>query len=229
MVEMEKLAPLAREHNLHIIEDACQSIGATRREIHPGSLGDTACISFYPSKNLAGFGDGGLVLCRDEDLAQKIRYLRVHGQDRQYIHTMIGGNFRLDALQALVLDIKLKHLDRWAARRREHAALYDRLLQPPVVTPRLAPGNTSVYNQYVIRAPRRDELKEYLTQKGIGWAIYYPVPLHLQDCFAYLGGKPGDCPVAETACREVLALPVFPELTDEQITTVAQTINAFYH
>lgn len=228
MAPMAPIMDLARRHHLHVIEDACQSIGSLQHGKMPGELGTVACLSFYPTKNLAGPGDSGLILCQDADLAQRCRLLRVHGQEQIYYHRLVGGNFRIDALQAVVLDIKLKYLDGWAAQRQSHAALYDQLLKPPVQTPIIAPGNVSVYNQYVIRAPRRDELQPFLKQKDIGTGVYYPVPLHLQKCFAYLGGKPGDCPVAEKACQDVLALPVYPELTDEQITYVAQSINQFY-
>ena len=224
---MNEILEIAEKHNLAVIEDACQSIGSEQDGRRPGELSGCACISFYPSKNLAGFGDGGMILCQDEEFAQKCRYLRMHGEDKRYYHSMIGGNFRLDSLQGLVLDIKLKYLDGWAAKRQAHAAIYDKMLTT-VKTPKIVDGNVSVYNQYVIRAERRDELQQYLADKEIGSAIYYPVPLHLQECFAYLGGQPGDLPVAEQACKEVLALPVYPELSDEQIEYVAQSINEFY-
>jgi len=227
MAPMEEIMAVAAKHELAVIEDACQSIGASQNGKMPGELGTAACLSFYPSKNLAGFGDGGMILCQDQQLDQRCRHMRMHGEDQRYYHSMIGGNFRLDALQALVLNIKLKHLDGWAARRQEHAAIYDKLLGSSVKTPVITEGNISVYNQYVIRSNRRDALQKYLGEKGIGAAIYYPVPLHLQECFKYLAGKKGDCPVAEQACKEVLALPVFPDLTHEQIEYVAKCINEF--
>ncbi|MBN2212342.1 MAG: DegT/DnrJ/EryC1/StrS family aminotransferase [Sedimentisphaerales bacterium] len=229
MAPMEKILELARWRNIPVIEDACQSVGSAQRGVKPGQKSAGACLSFYPSKNLSGAGDGGMILCQDTSLAQKSRHLRMHGEDRRYYHSMIGGNFRLDALQALVLDIKLRWLDDWTAARRAHAAYYTTSLKPPVQPPKIAPGNISVFNQYVVRVPRRDELQAYLTERGIGSAIYYPVPLHLQECFHYLGYKQGDCPVAEQAAKEVLALPVFPELTQEQLAYVAETINTFYH
>ena len=228
LAPMEKLLPLAQAHGLALIEDACQSIGANRLGKTTGQWGDCSCLSFYPSKNLAAFGDAGMILGNDDQLEHRCRALRMHGEDRRYYHSMVGGNFRLDALQALVLDIKLPHLDGWVEQRRRHARIYDQRLKGLVTTPAILDGNDSVYNQYVIRAPRRDDLQQHLQQKGIGSAIYYPVPLHLQACFAHLKGKPGDCPVAEQACREVLALPVFPELNDEHINYVAMCIQEFY-
>jgi len=230
MARMEAVSELAREVRLGgaVVEDACQSVGARRGGKGPGQWGTCACLSFYPSKNLSAFGDGGMILCQDEALAQRCRHLRMHGEDTRYHHSMIGGNFRLDAWQAVVLEIKLRHLDGWVARRRAHAALYDQILEGVVQTPAILPGNESVYNQYVIRAAGRDELQRFLADKGIGTAIYYPVPLHLQKCFAYLGGRAGDCPVAEQACREVLALPVYPELTEEEIRYVAECLREFY-
>ena len=228
MAPMQPIMEIARRHDLAVIEDACQSIGTRQDGITPGQISTCACLSFYPSKNLSGFGDGGLILTQDANFDHVCRSLRVHGESSRYYHDLIGGNFRLDAIQALACDIKLPHLDGWVELRRRHAAIYDRLLAEPVVTPYVAPGNISVCNQYVIRAPRRDELQKYLADREIGSGIYYPVPLHLQRCFGYLGYTPGDFPAAEAACREVLALPVFPELSDEQIEFVAKTVNDFY-
>ncbi|MBN2064334.1 MAG: DegT/DnrJ/EryC1/StrS family aminotransferase [Sedimentisphaerales bacterium] len=230
MAPMTEIMDIARKYELKVIEDACQSIGARQFGQCTGEFGDCSALSFYPSKNLSGFGDGGMLLCQDDELARKFRYLRMHGEDKRYYHSMVGGNFRLDALQAVVLDIKLKYLDSWAAGRQKNAALYDELLAgvTQVRTPFIARDNVSVYNQYVIRAERRDELKEFLTAQQIGNNIYYPVPLHLQECFSTLGGKSGDCPVAEQACKEVLALPVYPELSPEQIRFVADQIKEFY-
>ncbi len=228
LAPMEELMPIAQAHGLAVIEDACQSIGAKRRGKATGQWGDCSCLSFYPSKNLAAFGDAGVILGNDQKLEQRCRALRMHGEDRRYYHSMVGGNFRLDALQALVLDIKLKHLAAWTDLRRRHAHIYDQRLQNIVTTPAILQDNDSVYNQYVIRAPRRDDLQHHLQKNNIGSAIYYPVPLHLQACFANLKGQPGDCPVAEQACHEVLALPVYPELTDDHINYVADCIAAFY-
>ena len=230
LADMERIEPVASEHGLALVEDACQSIGARRQGKGPGLWGACACLSFYPSKNLAGFGDGGMILCRDAQFAQTCRYLRMHGETQRYHHALIGGNFRLDALQALVLDIKLDHLDGWVEKRRAHAAIYDRLLADvdQIQTPAIRPGNECVYNQYVLRAAKRDDLQRFLTERQVGTAIYYPVPLHLQECFASLNYQPGDCPIAEQACREVLALPVYPELPNESIEYVAQCIREFY-
>lgn len=228
MAPMQEIMAVAQKHNLSVVEDACQSIGSKQDDKGPGALGDCACLSFYPSKNLAGFGDSGMIICKDEKLAQRCRHMRVHGEDKRYYHSMVGGNFRLDALQALVLNIKLKYLDSWVDKRRAHAEIYEEMLGAGVQKPIILDGNVSVYNQYVIRADRRDELQEYLGEKGVGSGIYYPLPLHLQECFADLGGKQGDCPVAEQACKEVLALPIYPELADEQIEYVARCINEFY-
>ncbi len=228
MAPMGQIQAIARKYELRVIEDACQSIGARQEGKMTGQWGDCSCLSFYPSKNLAGFGDGGAILCRDETMDRMIRFLRMHGENKRYYHSYIGGNFRLDALQALVLDIKLRHLDGWVAKRRANAARYNERLCEAVKTPVILPENESVFNQYVIRTSRRDALREYLKQKDIGTAIYYPVPLHLQECFSELGGKTGDCPVAEQACQEVLALPIYPELTESQIDYVAHSINAFF-
>lgn len=230
MAAMTEIMAIANKYELKVIEDACQSIGAKQFGQMPGEMGDCAALSFYPSKNLAGFGDGGMLLCQDDELAKTFRYLRMHGEDKRYYHSMVGANFRLDALQALVLDIKLKYLDKWAAGRRKNAALYNELLSEvsEITTPYIAEGNESVYNQYVIRTKDRDGLKDYLTANEIGCNIYYPVPLHVQECFKYLEGKPGDCPVSERACEEVLALPIYPELSEEQIRFVAEKIKDFY-
>jgi dTDP-4-amino-4,6-dideoxygalactose transaminase len=227
MAQMEAIMAIARDHKLYVIEDTCQAIGSSQKGYRPGQLSDCACLSFYPSKNLAGFGDGGLILCEEEGFDQTCRYLRMHGEDKRYYHSLIGGNFRLDALQAVILDIKLKYLDSWVEKRRKNAALYDALLSSKVQKPKIETGNTSVYNQYVIRSDRRDELQRHLAEKEIGSAIYYPVPLHLQECFKDLGGRDGEFPVAEQACKEVLAIPVYPELSEEQIAYVAKTINDF--
>jgi dTDP-4-amino-4,6-dideoxygalactose transaminase len=225
---IKEIAALAHKHDLAVIEDACQSLGAAQEGKTPGQVSTCACLSFYPTKNLGGFGDGGMILCQDEDLAAKCKHLRLHGQDKGYYHSMVGANFRLDALQAVVLDEKLKYLDGWTAKRRRFAEIYNDLLSLPVQIPTIAPGNDSVYNLYVIRTPKRDELQKFLSTRQIGSGVYYPLPLHLQECFAYMHGKEGDCPVAEQACKDVLALPVYPELSEEQIIYVAKCINEFY-
>ncbi|MBP8303231.1 MAG: DegT/DnrJ/EryC1/StrS family aminotransferase [Phycisphaerae bacterium] len=226
---MKPILSLAQEHGLCVIEDAAQSIGAMQDGVRCGGIGQIGCFSFYPTKNLGGFGDGGLITTQDEALATKLRFIRDHGQNPRYHYHLIGGNFRLDGLQGAVLSVKLRHLDQWNQRRQAHAALYDRLLAgAPVKTPRVERGNVSVYHQYTIMAPQRDALQRHLADHGIGSAVFYPRPLHLQPCFAYLGHKPGDFPVTERACQEVLSLPIYPELTDAQIEYVAATVRSFY-
>jgi len=227
MADMESINALAQRHGLFVIEDAAQAIGARRNGLRACSAGLCGCLSFYPTKNLGGFGDGGAICTSDDAVAEKCRLLRVHGApaDDPYRHVMVGGMFRLDALQAAVLRVKLRHLDEWHEARRRHAAMYDRLLAGSRVrTPVIAPGNWSVYNQYVVRVPDRDRVRARLAEAGVGTAVYYPRPLHLQECYASLGYRQGDLPGCEQACREVLALPVYPELGEEQIRYVAQTL-----
>lgn len=240
--DMDGILALARKYSLPVIEDAAQALGADypskNGTLHAGAIGDFGSYSFFPSKNLGAFGDAGMVVCRSDGMAAKIRALRNHGGERRYYHRMIGGNFRLDALQAAVLNIKLPRLDAWSAARRRNADYYrelfakaglDTLLVLPV-EPYAAGGakNHHIYNQFVIRAPRRDALCEHLAKNNIGHAIYYPVPLHLQECFSRLGHRKGDFPESEKAARETLALPVFPELTREQQAFVVDSIAAFY-
>lgn len=213
-----------------IIEDAAQTILAHTSEGPVGALGALGCFSFFPSKNLGGFGDGGLVTTQDGALAEKVRRLRVHGSHPKYFHALVGGNFRLDTIQAAVLRVKLPHLPAWTAARRENAARYDRLFAeaalPVIAPPRVAEGH--VYNQYTIRCERRDELAKHLGAQKIGNAIYYPLPLHLQGCFAHLGHREGDFPVAEQASREVLSLPIYPELGEARQRRVVSAIADFY-
>ncbi|MCC6424040.1 MAG: DegT/DnrJ/EryC1/StrS family aminotransferase [Phycisphaerales bacterium] len=225
MAQMERINEIARRHNLVVIEDAAQAIGA-RRDGRPAcSWGLAGCLSFYPTKNLGAFGDAGAICTNDDDLAERCRKLRVHGSGHTYYHEMIGGMFRLAAIQAAVLEVKLKYLDAWHDQRRKNAAMYDKLLAGSAInTPPIEPENQSIYNQYCIRVPNRDHIKQALADNGIGSAIYYPLPLHLQPCFAYLGGKEGDLPVTEQACREILALPIYPELPEEQLRYVAKTL-----
>ncbi len=220
--------------SIPIIEDAAQSIGARRRIGGTWKMaGEHATIgtfSFFPSKNLGGYGDGGMMVTQDEALATRLRRIRVHGGARQYYHDEVGYNSRLDALQAAVLLAKLPHLAQWSARRRENAAYYNRALAGvgdvrPVA---IDPNNESIYNQYTIRTGRRDALQKHLTARGIGTAIYYPLPLHLQPCFAYLGYKPGSMPESERASGEVLSLPVFPELTQTQLDEVVDGVRSFF-
>ncbi|MCC7350158.1 MAG: DegT/DnrJ/EryC1/StrS family aminotransferase [Phycisphaerales bacterium] len=222
MADMERINEIARRHNLAVIEDAAQAIGARRQNRAACSWGLAGCLSFYPTKNLGAFGDAGAICTNDDDLAARCRKLRVHGSGHTYYHEMIGGMFRLAAIQAAVLEVKLKYLDDWHEQRRRNAALYDQLLAgSAIATPAIEPGNVSIYNQYCIRIANRDHIKQKLADKGVGSAIYYPLPLHLQPCFAYLSGREGDLPVTEQTCREILALPIYPELPQEQLRYVA--------
>jgi dTDP-4-amino-4,6-dideoxygalactose transaminase len=233
MADMDALNTIARAHGLYVIEDAAQAIGASLADgRRAGSLGDVGCLSFFPTKNLGAFGDAGMVVTNGEALARKMRVLRVHGGEPKYYHSLIGGNFRLDALQAVVLLEKLGALDAWTAGRQANAAHYDGLLKAAgldglVETPAARPGR-HVYNQYVIRCRRRDELRRRLGERGVGTEIYYPVSLHEQVCFAYLGHAPGDFPESRRAAAESLALPVYPELAAEQREYVVAEIAAFY-
>jgi dTDP-4-amino-4,6-dideoxygalactose transaminase len=231
---MQPLLAIARSHDLRVIEDAAQAIGtedALGRRV--GSLGDIGCFSFFPSKNLGAFGDAGLCTTNDAELAERLRVLRVHGGKPKYIHAMIGGNFRIDELQAAVLRVKLRHLDGWSAARGRHAAFYDAAfaaagLGGQLVTPPVVPGGRHIFNQYVVRSGRRDALRAHLAECGVGTEIYYPVPLHLQQCFAYLGYDAGDFPESERAAAETLALPVYPELAESQLAHVVESVRAFY-
>jgi dTDP-4-amino-4,6-dideoxygalactose transaminase len=216
------------ETGVPVIEDAAQAIGARdsggRRA---GSVGGVGCFSFFPTKNLGAFGDGGLITTADDALHQRLSMIRVHGGKTKYHHDLVGGNFRLDALQAAILRVKLKHLDAWSAGRRANAERYRRLMAgAPVRLPEDAAGH--IYNQFVIRAPRRDELQAHLKERGVGTEVYYPLPLHLQPCFASWGYRAGDFPVSEAAARDSLALPIYPELTTQQQEVVAEGIRGFY-
>jgi dTDP-4-amino-4,6-dideoxygalactose transaminase len=214
---------------LHVVEDAAQAIGASQRGRRAGSLGAAGCLSFFPSKNLGGLGDGGMLTVASAELAERARQCRNHGSRQRYYHRFVGGNFRLDTLQAAALLMKMRHLDEWHAARRAHAARYDDLLAgvAEVVRPVVRPGNESVVNQYLIRVRRRDECKAFLRERGIGCEVYYPLCLHEQECFASLGHRRGDFPAAERAAAESLALPVYPELTDEQLRHVAEGVKDF--
>jgi dTDP-4-amino-4,6-dideoxygalactose transaminase len=234
MALMPDLLELAEAHGLEIIEDAAQSLGARQhmngQERHAGTVGLVGSYSFFPSKNLGGFGDGGLMVTNDDVIASRLRKLRVHGGLRMYHHEMVGTNSRLDALQAAVLSAKLPHLDQWAEARRQNAAWYDEAFKnnPNVKTPVTRPENHHVFNQYTLRVRDRDRLKAALDAAGIGNAVYYPVPMHLQACFASLGYEPGDFPCAEQCSAEVISIPIFPELTNAEREQVAQTILDFY-
>jgi dTDP-4-amino-4,6-dideoxygalactose transaminase len=234
MAAMERFMELARRRGLVVIEDACQAIGARRRVDGSwrtaGELGTVSAFSFFPSKNLGGWGDGGMIVTSDEALANRLRRLRTHGGIRMYHHDEVGTNSRLDALQAAVLLAKLPYLQSWSEARRANAEWYGRALAgvPGVRTPVTDPLNEHIFHQYVIEADRRDELQAHLKARGVGNAVYYPVPLHLQPCFSYLGLGEGRYPVAEAAARRVLALPVYPELTEAQKEYVASAIREFY-
>lgn len=245
MADMDPLMDVARQNHLHVIEDAAQAIGAESRGLRAGSIGHLGCFSFFPSKNLGGFGDGGMVTTNDAALADQIRLLRNHGYRPKYYNKVVGGNFRLDALQAAVLRVKLGHLDQWTAARQRNADTYRRLFKAaglvssdssplnltastPIALPVEVAESRHIYNQFVIRCDRRDDLMAHLKARQIGTEIYYPVPLHLQECFAGLGYRRGQFPVSERAASESLALPIYPELPERSLATVVDAIADFY-
>lgn len=233
MASMDEIEAIGRKHRIPVIEDAAQAIGARRNGRMAGNTGNISCFSFFPSKNLGGAGDGGMMTTSDPDLNDRLRKLRVYGSPRRYEYETLGVNSRLDAIQAAVLSVKLKYLDKWADVRRQNAACYQRLFEEQrltemVVLPTGPANSHHIFNQYTIRALRRDELRAFLTESGIPTEIYYPYPLHLQKAFAYLGLKEGACPEAERACREVLSLPIYPELGEERMALVVKSIAAFY-
>jgi len=234
MADMEAIMRLARRFDLYVVEDAAQALGAKSGDGQAGTVGDLGCFSFYPSKNLGGYGDGGMVVTRDRELAAKVRLLRVHGSEQKYYHRQIGICSRLDALQAAVLSVKLKYLNLWNEKRRKNAQIYATLFQEEglshrfVSLPPVQKGGYHIFNQFVIRARQRDELRQYLNGKGIGTEIYYPIPLHLQECYRSLGYLPGSLPESEKAARETVALPIYPELTLRQQRKVVQAIKHFY-
>jgi len=233
--DMDPLAEIARRHGLRVIEDAAQAIGAAdaagRRAC---SMGDVGCLSFFPTKNLGAFGDAGMCVTNDAALADRLEIFRVHGSKPKYYHAFVGGNFRLDEIQAAVLAVKLPRLDAWSDARQRNAAIYDAafaatsLVGKVTTPPRPGAGARHIYNQYVVRVPRRDELRSFLADNQIGTEVYYPVPLHVQECFRYLGYKPGDFPESERAALETLALPIYPELVEGQLRHVVATIERFY-
>lgn len=246
MADMDPIMAVAQRYNLYVIEDAAQAIGAEYKGRRAGSIGHLSCFSFFPSKNLGGVGDGGMITTNDPDLADRVRLLRNHGYRPKYYNQVVGGNFRLDALQAAVLRVKLPYLDGWTAARQRHAAMYSRLftqaeLSLPadsggdaqaacsVILPSVWPHGSHIYNQFVVRCGQRDALMAYLKAQQIGTEIYYPVPLHLQECFINLDYRLGDFPVSERAATETLALPVYPELTEEMQAAVVGAIADFYY
>jgi len=244
MTEMDSVMEVARRHGLRVVEDAAQAIGAEYRRNRAGSVGDLGCLSFFPSKNLGGFGDGGMVVTNDPDLADRVALLRGHGYRPKYYNKVVGGNFRLDPLQAAVLSVKLPYLDGWTEARQRNADRYRRLFHDAglaadsvdsggqrddaISLPEETGQGRHIYNQFVIRSSNRDALMAHLKQSGIGTEIYYPVPLHLQECFAGLGYGPGDLPHSELAARETLALPIYPELTVEMQESVVEAVRGFY-
>lgn len=262
MVEMDPIMEIAKPHNLYVVEDAAQAIGSEYKERRAGSIGHLGCFSFFPSKNLGGFGDGGMVTTNDPELAERVRRLRNHGYRKKYYNQEVGGNFRLDALQAAVLRVKLPYLDQWTAGRQSNAATYRRLFaeaglsvqpesvsclqagcrvggkptacdvhladRPGIVLPTELPDRRHIYNQFVIRCSQRDALISYLKERQIGCEIYYPLPLHMQECFTELGHQMGNLPASECASAETLALPIYPELTEAMQATVVEAIANFY-
>ena len=253
--EMDPITAVAERYGLAVIEDAAQALGAEYQGRRAGAIGPYGCFSFFPSKNLGGAGDGGMVTTNSDDIAEKLQRLRVHGSKPKYYHRIIGGNFRLDALQAAILRVKLRHLDGWTRKRQENAAAYRRLfreaglvMQAPdclkngcagfpdcgmkgakgVILPPEGPHRRHIYNQFVIRVDRRDELRDHLKKREIGHEVYYPVPFHLQECFSYLEYKEGDFPASECAAKTSLALPIYPELTTDQQQQTVDAIAAFF-
>ncbi len=231
MADMDSIADIARHAGIPVIEDAAQAIGASYGGRLAGGIGVAGCFSFFPSKNLGAFGDAGLVTTNDDALASRVRLLRVHGAERQYHHRLIGGNFRIDALQAAVLRVKAPHLSAWTAARQRNAARYRELINARGLTgliacPVEAQGRTHIYNQFVVRVAERDRVKAGLEARGIASAVYYPVPFHQQECFAYLGARPDGFPEADHAARESLAIPIFGELSDDQLQYVVDSLAA---
>ena len=230
--DMATLMPLARKHGLYVVEDAAQAIGAeTSAGARAGSIGDIGCYSFFPSKNLGAFGDGGMCVTQSDEIAEKLRVLRVHGGKPKYYHSMIGGNFRLDAIQAAVLSVKLKYLDGWTSRRQQNAARYNELLSTRnsrIGIPKSIEGGRHIFNQYTIRVENRDKLRAYLAEKNIGADVYYPVPLHQQVCFSDLGYGDGDFSESESAAAKVISIPVYPDLFTAQQDYVVRHVLDFF-
>lgn len=238
MADMDPIMALAEKHGLVIIEDAAQAIGAEYKGRRAGSIGHYGCFSFFPSKNLGAIGDGGMVVTNDAQRAEKVKILRGHGSKPKYYHRVVGGNFRLDAIHAAVVSAKLPYLDSWTAGRQRNAHTYDQYFSDakltvrhgdsaPIVLPDVA-ANRHIFNQYVIRTSRRDELQAYLKEKGIGTEVYYPVPMHMQECFGYLGYKSGSFPESERAAKETLAIPIQPELTEDRLRYVVDCVRDFF-
>lgn len=226
--DMDPILDFAKKYNLKVVEDAAQAIGAKYKDRKAGSMGNTGCFSFYPTKNLGAAGDGGMIVTNDQDLADKIRLLRVHGQKAKYSHSIVGYNSRLDTLQAAILRVKLKYLNSWHEKRRENASYYDKAFQGTnIITPKAESFNYHIYNQYTIAVENRDKLKEHLTQNQIGFDTYYPVPLHLQKCFEDLGYKEKDLPISEGKAQKVISLPIYPGLKREEQDCVIEKLKVF--
>lgn len=241
VADMRAILDLAQHHKFKVIEDAAQAIGAEYRDgQRAGSMGTMGCLSFFPSKNLGALGDGGMVVTNDADLAERMKILRVHGGKPKYHHKIIGGNFRLDTIQAAVLNVKLNYLDQWTKRRQENAQRYEVLFQqsglldkekvqiPATIYRESGVKHYHIYNQFVIRVEKRDQLMAHLKQKGIGTEVYYPVPFHLQECFSFLGYREGDFPESEKAAKDSLAIPIYPELAPNKQVEVVEAIKTFF-
>lgn len=235
MADMDAIMAIAQHYDLYVIEDAAQAIGSEFKERRAGSIGHLGCFSFFPSKNLGGIGDGGMVTTNDEAIADRVRLLRSHGAQPKYIHRFIGANFRLDALQAAVLRVKLTHLDSWTEARQRNSATYRELFKAAgltddgkVVCPTEVPHQRHIYNQFIIRVKERNHLMAFLKDRGIGSEVYYPLPMHLQECFTSLKYKAGDFPISELAAQETLALPIYPELTVDMLEAVVEAIDNYY-
>ncbi len=226
--DMDPIIDIAKRHGLQVVEDAAQAIGAEYKGRKAGAIGDFGCFSFFPSKNLGGAGDGGMVTADDPEMAEMVKILRVHGSKPKYYHSTIGYNSRLDTIQAGILSVKLKYLGDWTKKRREHAEVYNSAFKDlDMITPKEESFNYHIYNQYTIAVKNRDELRNYLKEKQIGHDTYYPVPLHLQECYRFLGYKKGDLPVSEKKAGEVVSIPIYPELTEEEQDYVISTIKEF--
>jgi dTDP-4-amino-4,6-dideoxygalactose transaminase len=232
-VDMDEILAIAQRYNVPVVEDACQAIGATYKGQNAGAIGDLGCFSFFPSKNLGGAGDGGMIITSNPQLAERVRLLRTHGAHQKYLHSIVGFNSRLDELQAAVLRVKLPYLQGWSDARRENAVRYGKDfraagLLSQIALPEVLPERSHIFHQYIIRCKMRDELQAFLKAAGIGTEVYYPVPLHEQECFRSLGYAPADLPISQAAAKETLALPIYPELSDEQRGYVVDTIAGFY-
>jgi hypothetical protein len=224
---MDSISQFAKKYGLAIIEDACQAIGAEYKGKKVGSLGDFGCFSFFPTKNLGGYGDGGLITCKSKEHYDLLKKLRAHGAAKKYYHDIIGMNSRLDSLQAAVLNVKIAYLDEWNDKRISLAKKYSSLLENIIIVPQIDKKNKHVFHQYVILTKNREKLMDYLRAKGIGAGVYYPLPLHLQKCFSYLGYKKGDLPIAEKISNMIISLPIFPGLREKELKYVVEAIKEF--